>query len=161
MRVSRRFVAGAGGLLGLVGLVATACDASHPASAPSSARPSPRSKAPATPDAAKAADDRLRRRAITDERRLLAAAAAPAGVEPFATIRGLHRDHLKVLTGQSPAEPAAGKAPAAATLAAAERAVAVARRSDCPSATAALAPLLASLAASGNVAADLLAPMPS
>ncbi len=161
IRLSRRAVAGAGGLAGLagfVGLTATGCNSSKPKATParsSSARPT------VTPDPAAAADARLRERAVAGERRLLAAAAAPQGVEPFATIRGLHRAHLRVLTGSLPADPSAATAPAVATLAGAERAVAVARRSDCIAASAALAPLLASLSASADAAVSLLGPQPS
>ena len=164
MRVSRRFVTGTGGLAGLIGLVglaSSACDASHASQAPNASGSSRRQPPSATIDPATAGDARLRRRAIADERRLLATAAAPAGTEPFATIRGLHRAHLRTLTGQSPAEPAARPAPAVATLAASERAAARARRADCAGASATLAPLLACLAASADVAVSLLAPQPS
>ncbi len=162
LRVSRRVVAGTGGLAGLAGLVGltVGCDSSGPASPPEADGSSP---APPTvsADPTAAAQARLRERAIADEQRLLAAAAAPAGAEPFATIRGLHRAHLRTLTGRLPAEPVAGAAPAAGALAAAERALAVARRSDCTQAPAALAPLLASLSASASVAVSLLSPQPS
>ncbi len=113
IRVSRRVVAGTGGLaglLGLVGLAGAGCDSSGQAPSPKAAGSSggdPRR----TPDPAVAADARLRKRAIADEQRLLAAAAAPAGAEPFATIRGLHRAHLRVLTGQLPAEPPGQRRP--------------------------------------------------
>lgn len=158
IRVSRRALAGAGGLaglLGLVGLTGAACDSSGQTPSPRAAGSSgadPRR----TPDPAVAADARLRERAIADEQRLLAAAAAPAGAEPFATIRGLHRAHLRALTGQLPAEPPVTAAPAAAALATAERTVAVARRNDCIAASPSLAPLLASLSASAGVAVSLL-----
>jgi hypothetical protein len=158
MRVSRRAFARTGGLAGLagvVGLAAGACDSSGSGPGPRpagsrSARPS------RSPDASAAADARLRERAIADERRLLAAAAAPAGAEPFATIRGLHRAHLRVLTGQLPAEPAATTPPSGAAVVTAERALALARRNDCTTASATLAPLLASLSASADVAVSLL-----
>jgi len=97
-----------------------------------------------------AADARLRERAIADESHLLAAAAAPRGTEPFATIRGLHRPAPARATGRLPADPAPGTAPPPALLASAERAIAAARRSDCTAASAALAPLLASLSASAD-----------
>jgi hypothetical protein len=161
IRVSRRFVTGAGALVGLVTLTSAACDASHPSKAPQATRSSRAPLPAATPDPRAAADAGLRQRAIADERRLLAAAAAPAAMEPFATIRGLHRAHLRTLTGQLPAEPAAQPAAAVATLAAAERAVAGTRRQECAGASAALAPLLASLAASADVAVSLLATQPS
>ena len=162
IRVSRRVVAGTGGLAGLVGLLglaATGCDSSGHAPSPPAAGSSS-AGARSTPDPAVAADARLRERAVADEQRLLAAAAAPSGAEPFATIRGLHRGHLRVLTGQLPAEPPVAAAPAAAALVSAERALAVARRDDCIAASAALAPLLASLSASADVAITLLGPGP-
>jgi hypothetical protein len=162
IRVSRRVVAGTGGLAGLVGLVALAaagCDSSGHAPAPKAAGSS-RADPSATADPTAAADARLRERAVADEQRLLAAAAAPSGAEPFATIRGLHREHLRVLTGRLPAEPAPGTAPTAAALVTAERALGVARRDDCIAASAALAPLLASLSASAEVAVSLLSPGP-
>ena len=163
MRVSRRTVAGAGGLAGLIGLTAAACDSAAGKSAPPADQPSRSlgAKASVTPDPAVAADAHLRERAITDERRLLAAAAAPAGTEPFATIRGLHRAHLRTLTGVLPADPAPKAAPAAALLAVSERTAATARRSDCAAASSDLAPLLASLSASADVAVSLLSPLPS
>jgi hypothetical protein len=161
MRVSRRFVTGTAGLVGLVGLTSAACDKSPSPQAPR-ASGSSRSPAPsATDDRARAVDAGLRGRAIADERRLLAAAAGPASAEPFATIRGLHRAHLRTLTGRLPAEPAAQAAPSAASLQIAERAAAGARRGDCTAASAELAPLLASLAASADVAVSLLAPQPA
>jgi hypothetical protein len=132
-------------------------------SRPSQPRRSPASR-PAPPPAAAAAtfDEQLRSRAISDERRLLAACAALPGQErrePFATLRRLHQAHLRVLTAQAAPSPAAGRGPlASAPLAVAERQAAAARRADCVRASPALAPLLASLAASGNVAALLLAP---
>jgi hypothetical protein len=101
----------------------------------------------------------LRERAIDDERRLLRICAAPAGVEPFATLRSVHRDHLRALTGRAVPDVAATAQPLPPqTVAKAEASVAVARRTDCGSASTALAPLLASLAAGGNVAVALLAP---
>jgi hypothetical protein len=163
IRVSRRVVAGTGGLaglLGVLGLAAGGCDSSghaQPPEATGSGRPGPSRTAAPTPDPT-AADAGLRERAIADEQRLLAAAAAPTGAEPFATIRGLHRAHLRVLTGHLPAEPPAAAAPTAATLVTAERALAVARRGDCIAASAELAPLLASLSASADVAVSLLSP---
>jgi hypothetical protein len=163
MRVSRRAVASAGGfagLAGLLGLATAGCDSASGKPSPPTSGSTTR-RASATPDPAVAADARLRERAITDERRLLAAAAAPAGAEPFATIRGLHRAHLRTLTGRLPADPAPKAAPAAALLVVAERTVASARRADCAAASADLAPLLASLSASAGVAVSLLAALPS
>ena len=160
IRVSRRFVTGAGGLAGvagLLGLASAGCDSSGPAGTPSASRSTGSAPRP-TADPAAAADERLRVRAIAAESRLLAAAAAPNAAEPFATIRALHRQHLRVLTGRLPADPAPAAAPAAAALATAERAVAAARRSDCTAASPALAPLLASLSASADVAVTLLGP---
>ena len=113
-----------------------------------------------TPDPTVAADARAARAG----RSPTSSACSPppprrAGAEPFATIRGLHRAHLRVLTGQLPAEPpGARQPPAAAALVTAERALAVARRDDCIAASAALAPLLASLSASADVAVSLLSP---
>ena len=105
------------------------------------------------------ADLALRADAVADEQRLLLACAAPAGLEPFATLRSLHLAHLRVLTSAVVTPPpSSARPPAAATLAGMERALAVARRTDCGKASASLAPLLASLAASGNVAATLLLP---
>jgi hypothetical protein len=163
IRVSRRFVAGAAGLAGLSAWATAGCDASRTASRPPARNSSP-AAASARASAAASADDRLRGRAIAEERRLLAAAAAAPGAEPFATIRALHREHLRVLTGQLPptsaptSSGAAGAPPVAATLAAAERAAADARRSDCTRASAGFAPLLASIAASADVASALLMP---
>jgi hypothetical protein len=147
-------------LAGLAGLTGAGCDSSSGKNAP---RPggSSASRASATPDPAAVADARLRERAISDERRLLAAAAAPAGLEPFATIRGLHRHHLRTLTGRLLADPAPRAVPGAALLAVAERTVSAARRADCTAASSTLAPLLASLSASAGVAVSLLAPPPS
>jgi hypothetical protein len=161
IRVSRRFVAGAGGLVGLVGLTSIACDASHASQAPDASGSSRAPSASLTADPFAAVDAGLRRRAVADERRLLAAAAAPPAAEPFATIRRLHRAHLRTLTGQLPAEPAGRAAPTVAALQAAEQGVAAARRTDCTGASATLAPVLASLAACANVAVHLLAAQPS
>lgn len=155
-RVSRRAAARA---IGALGLAVAGCASSRPAAR--TGRTS--TTAPSSPrgGSAAAADDdaELRKRAVTDEHRLLAACAAPAGQEPFATLRRVHRDHLQMLTGQQPTLPSpAALAPVSASLASAERAVATVRRSDCVRASAALAPILAGLAASAEVAVALLAP---
>jgi hypothetical protein len=137
--------------------VLTGCDSSGSTGKPS---PAPGADGSAKPSKSRAdvVDAELRERAVADERTLLAASAAPPGVEPFATLRGVHADHLRVLTGIRPTMPAApSKAPATAQLAALERVAAAARRLDCVRASATQAPLLGSLAASGNVAAALLA----
>jgi hypothetical protein len=116
---------------------------------------------PPTPKASKqpSPDPALRARAVKQQQRLLAASAGPAGQEPFASVRTLHLQHLQRLTG-SPAEqpPVTAHPPIAATLASAEQAAAVQLRADCLQASADLAPLLASLAASSDVAALLLQP---
>jgi hypothetical protein len=96
---------------------------------------------------------------VTQQHRLLAASAGPAGQEPFASVRALHSQHLQRLTGSPAKQPAvAPHPPVAATLATAEQAAAVQLRADCLQASPELAPLLASLAASSEVAALLLAP---
>jgi hypothetical protein len=121
---------------------------------PPAAHPSP-TKTSKTPSA----DPALRARAVAQQQHLLAASAGPAGQEPFASVRTLHTEHLQRLTG-SPAKqpPVAPHPPVAATLATAEHAAAVQLRADCLQASPELAPLLASLAASSEVAALLLAP---
>jgi hypothetical protein len=152
-QISRRTAVSAMGLLGFAG-AAGGCDSSG------NARPAPASGTASSVTPAADVDGPLRQRAIVDERRLLAACAAPAGQEPFATLRRTHLDHLRALTGHPVAAPAAARrAPARQALATAERAGAAARRADCVRASPALAPLLASIAASGEVAsAVLLAP---
>ncbi len=130
---------------------------------PPSGRPSPSGSAGSTPSRKPggqqpAADRRLRDRAIADERRLLRACAAPTGAQPFASIRAMHERHLQQLTGTRPVGHIAVHGPAAAPLAAAERAAAASRREDCAKASAALAPVLASIAASAEIAAVLLQP---
>lgn len=121
----------------------------HPASAKGTARPS----------VDQSVDLTLRSRAVTEQQRLLSGSAAPAGLEPFASVRTMHLEHLKRLIGSPAHQPAAAAhPPAAADLAAAERTAAVQLRADCLRASPELAPLLASLAASSEVAAVLLAP---
>ena len=81
--------------------------------------------------------------------------------EPFATIRGLHRAHLRTLTGRLPAEPAARprhRPPRRWPPRSAPRPWPGV--TDCIAASAALAPLLASLSASADVAVSLLSPRP-
>jgi hypothetical protein len=142
------------------GLAAAGCSAGgRRLGATPSARPTPLGHTTPPADVAALVDGGLRSRAVTGQRRLLAAAAAPAGVEPFATIRTLHLEHLQRLTGSAAKAPAAAAhAPAAAQLAADQRAAAVELRGECLHASPGLAPLLASLAASSEVAAMLLAP---
>jgi hypothetical protein len=160
-QIDRRAVLGAVGTAGAAGVALLACAgcdggsaAQRPVTTGSPAHPEPTASASAA-----AADRRLRDRAIADERRLLGACAAPAGAEPFATLRATHRAHLRVLTGQSAADvPPAARPPQPQLLAQAEREAALARGADCSSASTTLAPLLASLAASGSVAAALLVP---
>ena len=107
-------------------------------------------------------DTALRARAIGDEQSLLAACAAPKGQEPFETLTALHLARLRVLTGSPAARPAARtQVPVTAVLITAERRAVAARRADCVRASADLAPLLASLAAGGNVALTLLAQLPA
>jgi hypothetical protein len=104
-------------------------------------------------------DRTLRSRAVTEQQRLLSACAAPAGQEPFATLRTLHLEHLQRLTGSAAQPPApAARNPVAANLAAAERKAAAQLRADCLRVSSELAALLASLAASSEVAAFLLTP---
>jgi hypothetical protein len=160
-QIDRRTALGALGTAGAAGvalLACAGCDAGSSAQRPVTTG-SPRTAAPTASASAVALDGRLRERAIADERRLLGACAAPAGAEPFATLRATHRAHLRILTGRDAADvPPAAQPPQPQVLAKAEREAAIARRADCGSASTALAPLLASLAASGSVAAALLVP---
>jgi hypothetical protein len=140
------------------GLATTACSAGRE---PELKHPQPpKASASATAAAARAekVDSGLRARAVAQEKRLLAACAAPAGQEPFASVRAMHLAHLKRLTGSAVAAPKAAKTPVAATLAAQERTAAAALRADCLRSSPGLAPVLASIAASAEVAAILLAP---
>jgi hypothetical protein len=140
---------------GLVALAGCSNSGSSRKAAPAATPGPPDSSPSVDPAAALAAE--LRQRAEADERRLLAACAAPAGVEPFATLRSVHQAHLHTLTGTVPGSPAPAAAPPApAQLAALEQAAATNRRADCLRASPNQAPLLASLAASGNVAVALL-----
>ena len=149
-------------LIGATGVGASlaACDAGGKSASPTRTSPPPATEGVSSATSQAARTDRaLRAGAIADERRLLLACAAPAGLEPFATLRTLHLDHLRVLTSALVTPPGStSQPPAAATVAGLERALAAARRTDCGKASPALAPLLASLAASGNVAAALLTP---
>jgi hypothetical protein len=116
-------------------------------------------KTPARPAVPELVDRTLRSRAVSQQQLLLAACAAPAGQEPFATLRALHLAHLHRLTDSAPKPLAsASRNPVAATLATAEHAAASQLRADCLRASPKLAPLLASLAASSEVAAFLLTP---
>jgi hypothetical protein len=122
----------------------------------------PRASSPkgyATPSVNPSIDRELRSRAIAQQQGLLAAVTSSTVQEPFASVRNLHAEHLKRLSG-SPAKlarPPAKPLPAA-QVAALERSVAVTLRADCLRASPELAPLLASLAASSEIAAILLAP---
>ena len=117
------------------------------------------SKVAADPAVPALVDRTVRSRAVAQQQRLLAACAAPAGQEPFATLRSLHVEHLRRLTGSAPKPPAqASRNPVSTDLATAEHAAAAQLRADCLRVSPELAPLLASLAASSEVAAYLLTP---
>jgi hypothetical protein len=104
-------------------------------------------------------DRKLRATAVAQQKQLLAAAAARSGEEPYATVRTLHLEHLRRLTSSAATPPSAtAHDPVAADLAAAEHQAAAELRADCLRASPELAPLLASLAASSEVAAFLLTP---
>ena len=116
-------------------------------------------KATSRPSVPALVDRTLRSRAVAEQQSLLSACAAPAGQEPFATLRTLHLAHLQRLTGSAAQQPApAAHNPVATTLAAAERTAAAQLRADCLRVSPELAALLASLAASSEVAAVLLTP---
>jgi hypothetical protein len=136
--------------------VATGCsNGRRPVPSPSSGPATGAS--PSTSGADGAADSGLRERAVADERALLAACAAPAGLEPYATLTTVHRAHLRSLTQQTPpTPPPTPAAPDPAALARREATAAAARRTDCAAASPALAPLLAELSAAGRVAVALL-----
>lgn len=159
LRISRRAALGTFGGVGMAGMAGLAGGSLSGCDSGGSPQPT-RSTAPAPTATAEAIDGPLRQHAVADERKLLAACAAPGGLEPFATLRRVHLDHLRVLTGrpvQGP--PPAAHPPAIQALALAERTAATARRTECVRASPALAALLASLAASGDVAnAVLLTP---
>ncbi len=153
--MTRRVVLLVAGSAGGASLAGCAGSASH-GTPPST--PGPSTPAKATSSAPPNVDSALRASAISDERRLLAACAAPKGQEPFETLSAIHLARLRALMGhpvQRP--PAVAAAPAPAGLIAVERRAVAARRADCLRASADLAPLLASLAAGGNVALTLLA----
>jgi hypothetical protein len=152
-------------MLGVVlasGLVGAGCSGSSRrlGEAPSSSSRSRTPSAKATGQPVPQLVDRtLRSNAVAQQQRLLEACTAPAGQEPFATLRALHVEHLQRLTGSAPKPlPASARSPVAADVATAEHAAAAQLRADCLQASAQLAPLLASLAASSEVAAYLLAP---
>ena len=124
-----------------------------PASGGSSAKKS------AAPSVSPSIDRELRSNAVTQQQRLLAAVTISTAQEPFASVGRLHAEHLQRLTGSPSKLPApAAKVPVAAGVAADERAAAASLRADCLRASPQLAPLLASLAASSEIAAVLLAP---